>query len=116
MADEVKVSVDFLNDVVVLAEKAAGLEKGAEAIKEAAPKVVEMMISSKLVNPSQRDEFIERMTTDPTCVFNTLGKVAALAAKPREMGSGEEKSSEVTPYDGTGTRPSDTVFENAFSG
>jgi len=106
-----QVTLEFLNDVVTLAEKASQLEKKAEQAKTAAASTVDQLISAGLVNPSKRADFIKKMAADPTCVYATLKQVSRLVPA-RSMGQAEEKAADSS---GPKKKESDILFERAFS-
>ena len=108
-----KVTVEFLRDVVTLAEKSGEMAKKSEVAKEAIPTAVDAMITAGLVKPTTRSTWIEKLGSDPAGVVQTLIKVSE-KVRPSPMGSGENKEEKLATV-GQGTRPSDEFFARQFS-
>lgn len=102
-----EVDTKFLEDTVKLAEAVSDFAKDADVRKEAAASAVDHLISKSIINPSRRADFVEKMVSDPSCVYRTLKKVSNLV-HAANMGAGDGSKVETS-------ETADSKFAERFS-
>ena len=108
MADKVKVTTEFLNNVVDVVQFSESLMKKQAALEAALPALVDTLVEQGLVAASKKAAVLESMK-DPKYLTESFAKVAAYV-KPPEIGESVNVDSSVKTS--SDKRESDRVFED----